>query len=72
MLYLRLIILSVRGDVSVNSKALLVTDFVNLKIKLTQSFECAHRDRVYVLMFIGASAHICMSTYVCTVFLKKR
>jgi hypothetical protein len=31
--YLRLIILSVVGDVFVNNKTILVTDFVNLKIK---------------------------------------
>jgi hypothetical protein len=34
VLYLWLIILSVGGDVSVDSESLLVTDFVNLKIKL--------------------------------------
>jgi hypothetical protein len=44
MLYLCLIILSVGGDVPVDSDALLVTDFVNLKIKPTQSFEVAHKD----------------------------
>jgi hypothetical protein len=40
-------------DVSVNRKTLLMTDFVNLKIKLTQSFECTHISRVYVRVFIG-------------------
>jgi hypothetical protein len=49
--YLWLIILSVVGDVPVDSKTFLVTNFVNLKIKLTQSFECVYRDRVCV--FIG-------------------
>jgi hypothetical protein len=34
---------SVGGDVPVKSKTLLVTDFVNLKIKLAQFFRCAHR-----------------------------
>jgi hypothetical protein len=47
----------VRGDVSVGSDALLVTDFVNLKIKLTQSFGCAYRSRMCVRIFIGLSAH---------------
>jgi hypothetical protein len=61
----------VGGDVSVNSKSLLVTDFMNLKIKLTQSFRCAHMNRVCVRMFIGVSAHTYMSICVCTVFLKK-
>jgi hypothetical protein len=50
VLYLWLIILSVVGDVSVDSKTLLMTNFVNLKIKLTQSFECAYRDRVCVII----------------------
>jgi hypothetical protein len=61
----------VGGDVPVDSEALLVTDFVNLKIKPTQSFEGAHRGRVYVRVFIGMSAHTYMSICICTVFLKK-
>jgi hypothetical protein len=59
------------GDVSVDSETLLVTDFVNHKIKSAQSFRGAHRGRVYVYMFIGVSAHMCMSICVYTVFLKK-
>jgi hypothetical protein len=55
MLYLWLIILSVGDDVPVNSDVLLMTDFVNLKIKLAQSFRCAHRDRLYVYIFIRMS-----------------
>jgi hypothetical protein len=70
MLHLRLIILSVRNDVTVDSEALLVTDFVNLKIKSAQSFRCAHRDRMYGV-FIDVSAYTCMNIYICTVFLKK-
>jgi hypothetical protein len=38
----------VGGDVSVDNESLLVIDFVNLKIKLTQSFRDAHRDRVFM------------------------
>jgi hypothetical protein len=53
VLYLWLIILSVGGDVPIDSETLLVTDFMNLKIKSAQSFRNAHRDRVYVRMFIG-------------------
>jgi hypothetical protein len=56
----------------IDNEALLVTDFVNLRIKPTQSFEGAHRGRVCVHVFIGVSARTCMSIYVCTVFLKKR
>jgi hypothetical protein len=61
----------VRGDVPVDSEALFVTDFMNLKIKSTQSFGGAHRDMIYVHVFIEVSAHMCMSIYICTVFLKK-
>jgi hypothetical protein len=52
----------------VDSDALLVTDFVNLKIKPAQSFEYAYRGSVCVHVFIGVSVHTCMSIYVCTVF----
>jgi hypothetical protein len=62
----------VGGNVSVDSKSLLMTDFMNLKIKSAQSFRGAHRDRVCVRMFIGVSAHTYMSICVCTVFLKKK
>jgi hypothetical protein len=55
----------------VDTETLLVTDFMNLKIKPTQSFGGAHRGRVCVHVFIGVSAHTCMSFCVCTVFLKK-
>jgi hypothetical protein len=48
-----------------------MTDFVNLKIKLTQSFRDTHMNTVYVRVFIGMSARTCMSIYICTVFLKK-
>jgi hypothetical protein len=71
VLHLRLIILSVRGNVPVDSETLLVTDFVNLKIKSVQFFGGAYRGRVYVRMFIGMSTHICISICVCTMFFKK-
>jgi hypothetical protein len=71
VLYLRLIIFSVKGDVLVDNEMLLVTDFVNLKIKSAQSFRYTHKNRVYVRMFIGVSVHTYMRIYVCTVFLKK-
>jgi hypothetical protein len=61
----------VGGDIPIDSDTLLVTDFVNLKIDPTQSFRNVHRVRVCVHVFIGVSAHTCMSIYVCTVFLKK-
>jgi hypothetical protein len=71
VLYLRLIILSVGGDIPVNNETLLITDFVNLKIKPTQSFRDTHRDRICVHVFIVVSAHTYMSICVYTVFLKK-
>jgi hypothetical protein len=61
----------VGDDVPVDSEALLVTDFMNLKIKSAQSFGCG-RGRVCVRMFIGVSACTCMSICVCTVFLKEK
>jgi hypothetical protein len=63
---------SLGDDVPVDSETLLMTDFVNLKIKPTQSFGGAHRGRMCVRVFIGVSARTCMSICVCTVFLKKR
>jgi hypothetical protein len=60
----------VGGDVSVDSETLLVTEFMNLKIKPDQSFRGAHRGGVCVYVFIGVSAHTYMNIYVCTVFLK--
>jgi hypothetical protein len=48
-----------------------MADFVNFKIKSAQSFKCAHRDRVYVCVFIWMNDHTCMSIYVYAVFLKK-
>jgi hypothetical protein len=61
----------VGGDDPIDSEVFLVTDFVNLKIKLAQSFRGAHRGKVCVRVFIGVSARTCMSICVCTVFLKK-
>jgi hypothetical protein len=72
VLHLQLIILSAGGDVPVDSKSLLVTDFVNLNIKLAQSFRGAHMDRMCVCVFIGVSARMCMSICVYIVFLKKK
>jgi hypothetical protein len=71
VLYLRVIILSVGGDIPVDSEMLLVTDFVNLKIKSAQSFRCAHRDKVCIHVFLEVSNYTYISIYVYTVFLKK-
>jgi hypothetical protein len=55
----------------IDSETFLVTDFVNLKIKLAQSFEDTYRSRMCVHVFIGVSAHMCMSICVYTVLLKR-
>jgi hypothetical protein len=62
----------VGGDVPIDSEALLETDFVNLKIKPTQSFRGDHRVRMCVRVFIGVDAHTYISICVCTAFLKNR
>jgi hypothetical protein len=48
----------VGGDVPVDSDALLVIDFVNLKIKPAQYFGGAHRDRVYVRVHRGECSYV--------------
>jgi hypothetical protein len=60
----------VEDDVPIDSETLLMTDFVNLKIKTAQSFGDAHRGRMCVHVFIWVSARMYMNIYVCTVFLK--
>jgi hypothetical protein len=61
----------VGGDVPIDNKTFLMTDFINLKIKPAQSFGCAHKGMVYVRIFIGINVHTYISIYICTVFLKK-
>jgi hypothetical protein len=58
-------------DVPVDSESLLVTDFVNLKIKSIQSFRCIHKGGMYVRMFIGVIGYTYISIYIFTMFLKK-
>jgi hypothetical protein len=41
------------GDFPVNSDVLLVTDFMNLKIKPTQSFGGAHTGRLCMYVYRG-------------------
>jgi hypothetical protein len=71
MLHLRLIILSVKDNITVDSEAFLMTYFMNLKIKAAQFFRGAHRGRMRVYVFIEMIAHMCMSSCVYIVFLKK-
>jgi hypothetical protein len=48
-----------------------MTDFVNVKIKSTWYFKSAYRGRMCVYVFIRVNDHTCISTCVCTMFLKK-
>jgi hypothetical protein len=54
----------VGGGIPVDSNVFLVTEFVNLKIKVSSFFNCAHGGRIYVHMLIGVSAHMCISNCV--------
>jgi hypothetical protein len=54
-----------------DNDALLVTNFINLKIKSAQSFRYAHKVRVYIHVSIRMSASACMSIYIYTMFLNK-
>jgi hypothetical protein len=71
MLYLQLIILSVRDDVSIDNETLLMSDFVNLKIKPAQSFKCVYRDKMCVYVFIEMSIRMCISIYIYNILKKK-
>jgi hypothetical protein len=68
MLYLQLIIFLVGGDVIINNETFLMIDFMNLKIKLAPSFKSAHKNMIYIYMFIKVSAHtyiiICIYTII--------
>jgi hypothetical protein len=71
MLHLRLIIFSVECDVLIDSETFLMTDFMNLNIKSTQSFKNVHKNRVYIYIFIRISDHTYINIYIYTIFLKK-
>jgi hypothetical protein len=47
----------VRDNIPIDSEILLVTDFVNLKIKPSQSFKVVYRVRIYTRILIEMSAH---------------
>jgi hypothetical protein len=63
VLHLQLIIFSVGGDTPVDNEMLLVTDFVNLKIKLAQSFRCVYRDSVCACVYRNEYSN--MYKYLC-------
>jgi hypothetical protein len=71
-IHIRLIILSVGDDVSINSDAFLVIDFVNLNIKSVQSFikvecacvhkgECSYVYKDLCLYCVSKKIHTCIS-----------
>jgi hypothetical protein len=60
-----------RCDVFIDSEILLVIEFLNLKIRSSQSFKSVHKSMVCVHVFIRISTHTCIKIYVCTVFFKK-
>jgi hypothetical protein len=47
-----------RCDVPVDSETLLMTDFVNLKIKPAQSFGGAYMGRVCVCIYMGECSYV--------------
>jgi hypothetical protein len=62
----------VRDDVTVDNDALLVTDFVNLKIKSTQFFKYAHMSRICVCVHMTECSYEHGYLCFCTVFVKKK
>jgi hypothetical protein len=62
----------VDGDVPVDSEALLVTDFVNHKIKPAQSFRCAHRGRVCVRVCVHRDECSYVYEYLCLYCVSKK
>jgi hypothetical protein len=60
------------GDIPIDSETFLVIDFMNLKIKSSQSFECARKDSVCIHMFIEMNAHMSMIIYIYSVSKKVR
>jgi hypothetical protein len=72
VLYLRLIILLLVVDIPVDNVSFLVIDSVNLKIKPSQCFVCAHRDSVRVYMFIGMITDSYVYEYVCFYSVSKK
>jgi hypothetical protein len=49
-----------------------VIEFVNLEIKLTQSFRDVHKSRMCVYVFIGVSTHMYIRIYIYIIFLTKK
>jgi hypothetical protein len=55
----------VGGDVPVDSETLLMTDFVNLKIKPAQSFGGTHISMMYICVHkVSDRIYICVSIFI--------
>jgi hypothetical protein len=59
----------VKYYISIDSDTLLVTEFVNLKIKSDQSFRDAHRSRMCVYIYRVECSYMSICVY--NIFLKK-
>jgi hypothetical protein len=55
----------------IDSETLLVTDFMNLKIKPTQSFRGTHRNRVYVYVHMNECLYVYEYLCLYCVFFKR-
>jgi hypothetical protein len=64
--------LIVGDDVLIDGEIFLLTDFVNLKIKLVQFFGGAYRCMVYVRVLIEMSIYTYINIYIYTMFFKKK
>jgi hypothetical protein len=60
----------VGGDVPVDNDALFVIDFMNLKIKPTQSFRYAHIERICVCVDRGECSYV--YNYLCLYCVSKK
>jgi hypothetical protein len=60
----------VGGTVPIDNEMLLVTDFVNLKIKSSQSFRCAYKSRMHVCVYRSDCSYM-YYLYLYCVFFKR-
>jgi hypothetical protein len=60
----------VGGDVSVDSETLLMTDFVNLRMKSVQSFRRTYRGRLCVCVYKTEYSYVYEYLYLYCVFKK--
>jgi hypothetical protein len=61
----------VENDIFIHSDTLLVTDFVNLRIKLAQSFKYAHKERLRACVHMGECSDVYEDLYLYCISHKK-